>query len=555
MILCHSAGVLADSDSLVQQFADPPQSARPHTWWHWMNGNITREGVEKDLQWLHSIGMGGVQNFNVSLNTPRIVEKPLDFMTPAWKEAFQVAVRSASEKGMDFAIAASPGWSEPGGPGVEPKDGMKKLVWSQVTIQGGETFNGKLPFPPRAIGPYLDVEFHDPLAMSEEAARFPEYYGDAKVLAFPVIGTELPVPTAFNQNGEQLAVQALLDDELGSTGKLVKGDSSTIPALIYEYDTAVTVRSATVFLPHAKPPFREPDYLPMLEVADGDQWRKLAELPLAEVPTTVSFPATTGHRFRLLMARNESIPETLGEGAPGVPSFDIFARPDSGYIDVGQWALSAENRVHNFETKAGFSVSSNYYDLGVGGAQDATLSADQVIDLTDRVGKDGALDWQAPTGNDWRILRLGYSLTGKTNHPAPVEATGLEVDKYDARAVRDYLETYLAMYKDAVGSDLVGEKGVNALLTDSIEVGASNWTGSMIEKFQKLRGYDPTPWLPVLTGMVIGTVRQSEAFLYDFRKTLADLLAGEHYATVAKVAQQASALPVCVCKEVWVVLT
>ena len=73
------------------------------------------------------------------------------------------------------------------------------------------------------------------------------------------------------------------------------------------------------------------------------------------------------------------------------------------------------------------------------------------------------------------MLRFGHSLLGTTNHPAPPEATGLEVDKFDGAAVRRYLEHYIGMYQDASGG-LIGKRGVQALLTDSIEVGAANWT-------------------------------------------------------------------------------
>ena len=133
---------------------------------------------------------------------------------------------------------------------------------------------------------------------------------------------------------------------------------------------------------------------------------------------------------------------------------------------------------------------------------------------------------------------MGWSLTGKTNHPATPEATGLEVDKYDAGAVRRYLETYLGMYRDAVGADWIGKKGINALLTDSIEVGASNWTPRMVEEFKARRGYDPVPYLPTLTGAVVGSAARSDAFLHDYRQTLADLLADAHYGTIAKVAHE-----------------
>lgn len=49
---------------LEAEFLKPPQSARPRVWWHWMNGNITKEGIRADLEWMHRIGLGGFQNFD-----------------------------------------------------------------------------------------------------------------------------------------------------------------------------------------------------------------------------------------------------------------------------------------------------------------------------------------------------------------------------------------------------------------------------------------------------------------------------------------------------------
>jgi hypothetical protein len=35
---------------LEQGFARPPDSARPHVWWQWMNGNITKEGISRNAK-------------------------------------------------------------------------------------------------------------------------------------------------------------------------------------------------------------------------------------------------------------------------------------------------------------------------------------------------------------------------------------------------------------------------------------------------------------------------------------------------------------------------
>ena len=138
------------------------------------------------------------------------------------------------------------------------------------------------------------------------------------------------------------------------------------------------------------------------------------------------------------------------------------------------------------------------------------------------------LDWTPPAG-DWVVLRFGYSLLGITNHPATAEATGLEVDKLDRRFVKNYFDKYLDSYKETVGADMMGKKGIRYVINDSWEAGSQNWTDNMIAQFKKLRGYDPVPWMPVLTGQVVESAEASDRFLWDFRKTIADLIANEHY--------------------------
>jgi hypothetical protein len=104
-----------------------------------MNGNITKDGIRKDLEWMHRSGIGGFQNFDAGLTTPQIVKERLVYMTPGWKDAFRFAAKLADSLHLEMAIAGSPGWSESGGPWVPAKDGMKKIVWSRDT---GERWTG-----------------------------------------------------------------------------------------------------------------------------------------------------------------------------------------------------------------------------------------------------------------------------------------------------------------------------------------------------------------------------------------------------------------------------
>ena len=99
---------VAPAASLEDQFRDPPNSARPQVWWHWMNGNITKGGIAKDMAWMKRVGIGGLQNFDANLRTPQIVKDRLVYMTPGWKDAFKFTASEADRLGLELAIAASP---------------------------------------------------------------------------------------------------------------------------------------------------------------------------------------------------------------------------------------------------------------------------------------------------------------------------------------------------------------------------------------------------------------------------------------------------------------
>src|SRR3954467_5384557 len=85
----------AANDSLYTNFVNPGNAARPRVWWHWMNGNITKDGIRKDLEWMSRSGIGGFQNFDAGMATPQVVAKRLTYMTPEWKDAFRFTTKLA----------------------------------------------------------------------------------------------------------------------------------------------------------------------------------------------------------------------------------------------------------------------------------------------------------------------------------------------------------------------------------------------------------------------------------------------------------------------------
>ncbi len=192
----------------------------------------------------------------------------------------------------------------------------------------------------------------------------------------------------------------------------------------------------------------------------------------------------------------------------------------------------AAPRVQHWEDKASFGIYTPTSEAQGGEVQPGeAIDPGKVIDLTSKLRPDGTLDWDAPAGK-WIVLRLGYSLTGEVNHPATPAATGLEVDKLSSKDVQAYVEEYVKMISGAAGPYF--GKSFRYFLMDSWEAGQENWTGEMMAEFARRRGYAMTKYLPVLTGRVVGSRAQSEAFLWDFRRTQADMLAENHYDVATK---------------------
>ncbi|MFM5954703.1 MAG: glycosyl hydrolase, partial [Novosphingobium sp.] len=542
-LLPANAQAPAPATTLEAQFFNPPNSARPRVWWHWLNGNITKDGITKDLDWMSRVGIGGLQNFDVDLNTPVLVKNRLVYMTPEWKDAFRFAAGEAEKRGLEMAIAASPGWSETGGPWVAPSDGLKKVVWSETPLTGGKRFTGKLAPLPGVTGAFQDLPFFDPLSSlgGAQPKAPPQFGGQVAVFAVPASAAALPQPVIRDGANTPRDAAALTDASLATGIDLPKGSADAPASLTADYGKPVSVRSATLFVPGAAAMFFGATLEPQLEASlDGKSWIRIAPIPAMQVPTTISFAPVSARLFRVTLKPAAPTGANMGNPAPGIVPPAFFAAMAGGGGNthrIAQFRLSPDAQVDRFEAKAGFELERNYYSLGLTDAAAPAVAPGQVINLSGRVRPDGTLDWTPPKGN-WKVIRIGYSLLGTTNHPAPAEATGLEVDKFDGDAVRGYLDHYIGMYRDAAGNDLLGAKGVRAILTDSIEVGAANWTPKMVDQFKRLRGYDPTPWLPALTGVLVGSRAQSDAFLYDYRRTLADLVASEHYGTVAKVAHE-----------------
>lgn len=489
-----SRGEQVSVKELAAHFADPPRESRPMVWWHWMNGNITKDGIRKDLEWMDRAGIRGFHHFDAALQTPQVVDNRLIYMTPEWKDAFRYALEVADSLDMEVGIASSPGWSHSGGPWVKQKDAMKKVVWREMQLPGGSHFEG--PLPDAFTDPCF---FQNAKALEYLEVKAPEegYYEDIAVLALKLPEEDKPlVPSSIRTSGGKFTFADLSDGDLLTGGKVEAKDGACW--IEYHFDHPITVRSLIVADQGGRGPISFK--------ADG---KEITNFPLSAVSEqTISFEPVTASVFRLDITL---IPRSMLLQLLGL-------NPAEGGVGLTEFRLSGVSRVNRAEAKAAFTNLENLNEYPT--PQDGINYYSEVQDLTDNY-KNGILTWDIPEGN-WKVFRFGWSLTGKMNAPAPAEATGLEVDKLDPEAWEHYFKQYLDMYKDAAGGSL---DKIDYMLNDSWEAGNANWTPSLPAAFKARRGYDLLPWMPALTGHVVGSAEATEKFLLDWRETLEELLA------------------------------
>jgi hypothetical protein len=514
------------ADALEQGFRHPPDSAKPRTWWHWTGGNVTKEGITKDLEWMKRVGIAGFQLADVATGQGQTVERKIWFGTPEWLDAVHHAAAEAGRLGLEMAIFSSPGWSETGGPWVKPEQAMKKLVWSELTVEGPRSFAAKLPSPPSNNGPVRNLATGGGRG---GAPPDPTFYGDSAVLAYPTPREEMPMaefhPKITASSGP-IDANALIDGDL-NTSVTIPAPADGSPAWV-QFEFAEPYRARAISLGGRGIPVGR-----VLASDDGARFRTLAVLPGPQgyhgaLVRTFAFPETAARFYRVELTAAPLSPAAVIHGGPILPARQFV---------LTEAILYGGGRVHRWEDKGGFGSLMDEYESSPTPevAASAAIARAGVLDVTARMAPDGTLRWDVPPGK-WTILRMGYSLTGMKNKPPVPAGSGFEADKLSRRHMQEYARGYLDPIAQALGP-LMG-KSLRYLMMDSWEAGMQNWTEDMPAEFRKRRGYDPTPYLPVLAGRVVESAEVSDRFLWDFRRTLADLYAESHYGVMAEEARQ-----------------
>ena len=495
--LCLALTVAADPDALETGFQHPPDSAKPQTWWHWMNGNITRAGITADLEAMKRAGEGGATIVNVDCGIPR---GPVDFMSPEWREMFKFAVSEASRLGLELCVENGAGWSSSGGPWNTPEHGMQRVTTSELHLAGPQHFSAALPQPPTTL----------------------DFYRDVAVLAFPALSEEAPRMSDFSPVTTTSGGEA-------PGNRLTDGDPGTY-----------------ILLPVPAP--GRPQYaqlaFPQPFTARAVTLAGRSDMPACSGEILVS---DDGQNFQSVA------PFTLGKGALATRTFSLGSQLVSARywrvqfnaigkkvkvttLPLAEISLFSRLTTDNIEAKAGFNGSAVLAAPAASTQGIGAIPRGQVLDLTAQLTPDGKLDWQVPPGN-WVVLRVGHTPTGVKNHPAPREGEGLECDKFRKAALDAHWAGFMQKVLDDLGP-VAGAKALDSSLIDSYEVGGQNWTEAFRAEFQQRRGYDLLPFLPAFTGRVIDSPAVTERFLWDVRRTIADLFAENYYGHFAELCHQ-----------------
>ena len=381
------AGGTVSADGLADRFRTPPDDARPQVWWHWMNGNVTKEGITADLEAMKAIGIGGAHIFDVSIGIPK---GPIDFCTPAWFDHVRWAAHEANRLGIELGLSNCSGFSSSGGPWVTPEDSMKRLVWTEVSVEGG---SGGVVLPP-----YAETN---------------GFYRDVAVVAFRAPkAVHMKDVAGKTVRKEPLRITVSFDEPFRATMLGIRIESKS-----WSDDCPVRVEASD----------------------DGKTYRTILERRIysqlsGKVDTSMRnlvLPDTTARYYRVTAMPRRGLPCTLHD------------------IDLGCWGGIENLPLKTFTFKAERSTLSNISECGH--AEKGEAVAD-VLDLTARLRPDGTLDWSVPKG-DWRVVRFGCAAMGVKVRPATPSGEGLETDKLNAESTRRHFNAYIGPLLKALGPE------------------------------------------------------------------------------------------------------
>ena len=494
------------SFSLKEVKAQSNDSAKSWVFWYWMQASVSKEGITADLEAMKQAGIGGAYLMPIKGATnPPLFTPVAEQLSPQWWEMVKHALREADRLGLKIGMHVSDGFALAGGPWITPELSMQKVVSSQIAITGGKKTKIVLPQPE-----------------SKE-----NYYKDIAVYAFPSVpGTGGSTRTIIPKVTTSTGVDASFLIKADNKESLKSNDPLWIQ---YEFEKPFTARTVFIYTNGNN----VQAHRLIIEVSDdGKSFRSIGRLEPprhgwqdTDEDITHSINPTSAKYFRFTYDKSGS--------EPGAEDLDAAKWKPS--LKLVRLELSSEPRVHQFEGKSGavWRVSKRTTSQQI--ADNLCVPLNKIINLSDKLNPDGSLNWKAPKGN-WTIMRVGHTSTGHTNATGGA-AIGLECDKFNPEAIKLQFNSWYGEALRQAGPDLA-PRILNTFHVDSWECGSQNWSPVFRDEFKKRRGYDLLPYLPVMAGIPIESAETSEKFLYDIRKTIAELVNDKFYKTLAQSAKE-----------------
>jgi hypothetical protein len=491
-------------------FASPPDSVKPFVYWYWVSDNISKEGITRDLESMAKVGIGEAFIGNIGLET--VAYGKVKVLSDEWWELTRFAISEGQRLGVDIGVFNSPGWSQSGGPWVKPEQAMRYMVSSEVVVEGGRKIDIKLP----ASNPNMQA-----LAV----LAFPLSAEDERMLSSDKPSIRL-TPSIANE-------RSLIDGDSTTSVVFSKETRTKGLTIDLEYKNNFTARSLVLV----------PDSIPFLAQVDVQAFQNgayssvrkflmdrsnpmISVGPIVYGPVSVALPDITAKKFRLVLS-DITTPDKQ-EKVGGLKEVVLSSTPKlERYIEkqMGKM-LQYPNLVWDEYL---------WPEQGTAGTKAMMVDAASVINISNHLKTDGTLNWEPPPGK-WVVRRVGLVPTGVTNAPASPEATGFEVDKMNRQHLKNHFDSYIGkILRDMPAAE---RKSFKHLVIDSYEVGPQNWTEGLAEDFKKKYGYDPITWLPVLSGTIINSPGQSDRFLWDLRRLVADRIAYDYVGGLRELSEK-----------------
>jgi hypothetical protein len=502
--MLHAQKAAPVSGVLEKSFLSPPDSVKPGVYWYWMSDNVSPEGVVKDLEAMHQVGIGRAFIGNIGYSATEVPYGQSPLFSEQWWQATEAAIRTASEKGIEIGLFNSPGWSQSGGPWIKPAQSMRYLTSVEWRVKGPKKLSMPLPVDKENFQPVAIMAFPAPAHDEEEIA-----------LQKPALTSSIPLT----------AIQNLTDRN--TTTEVLFPDKTATVSIDLTLTKSFTARSLVLF--PAALPFRA---RATLEAGDGNHFTEIEQFELNRTnpqlnvgfipfaPVSIALPPTTAKVFRLVL--------TDIQGKGGLAEIKLSAAPVVEHYMEKQLAKM-------FQTPLPLWNEYQWPRQQEPESKDMVVDLNKVMDLTRQLSPNGTLLWNVPKG-DWIIVRYGMVPTGVTNSPASVEGTGLELDKLNKAGIAHHFGSFAGKIKDRIAPE--HRTALKWLVADSYETGSQNWTDDMAIDFKTAMGYDPLKWLPTLSGRVVASAELSNRFLWDLRRFIADRVSSQYVGGLRDISHQ-----------------